>query len=78
METWPYNIDRFKRKYNKAFAKDPLFGADLIDHIHEHVQVFLNSCNTTDIDDVESGALVEFGGIQKKLERGERLTSTTR
>ena len=39
--------------------------------------MFLYSCNTTATVDVESMALAVFGGIQKKLERGEWLTSTT-
>ena len=28
MGTWMRRIDRFKRQYDKAFARDPLFGAD--------------------------------------------------
>ena len=58
---WPRHIDLFERKYDKSFAKDPLFWADLMDRIHKRVQVFLQSCNTTFIRDVGSGALVEFG-----------------
>ena len=61
--TWLFHIDRFERKYDKAFAKDPLFGADLIDRIHKRVQVFLHSCNMTSIEDVKSRALAEFGEI---------------
>ena len=71
MGTWPRHIDRFERKYDKAFAKDPLFGADLMDITHKRVQVFLHSRNTTSIKNVESRALAEFGGLQKKVERGE-------
>ena len=41
-----------------------------MDRIHKRVQVLLHSCNTTDIEEVESGALAEFSGIQKKVERG--------
>ena len=76
MALWLRHIDRFERKYDKAFARDPLFGADLMDRIHKHVQVFLKSCNKTSIEEVESGALTEFGGLQKRMERGEWLTST--
>ena len=76
MGTWPRHIDRLERKYDKAFARDPLFGADFIGRIHKHVKVFLHSCNTTAIEDVEAGALAEFGGLQKKVEREEWLTST--
>ena len=76
MGTWPHHIDRFERQYNKAFVGDPLFGVYLMDCIHKRVQVFLHSCNTNTIEDVESGALVEFGGLQKKVERGEWLTKT--
>ena len=38
--------------------------------------MFLHSCNTTAIEEVESGALAEFGGLQNKVERGEWITST--
>ena len=76
MGTWPRHVNCFKRQYNKAFAKDPLFGADFMDRIHKHVQVFLYSCNTTSIEDVESWALAELGGLQKNVEREEWLTST--
>ena len=74
MVTWPCHIDRFKRQYDKAFAKNPIFGVHLMDQIHKRVQVFLHSCNTTYIEDVESRALAEFRGLQKKMERGEWLT----
>ena len=67
MGTWLRHIDRFKRQYNKAFARDPLFGADLMDRIHKRVQLFLQSCNMTAIEDVELGYLEEFRGIQKKV-----------
>ena len=70
------HIDRFERQYNKAFARDPLFGADLIDRIHKRVKVFLHSCNTTEIEEVDSGSLEEFRGLQKRVERGKRITST--
>ena len=56
--------------------KDPLFEADSVDCIHKLVQVFLHSCNTTAIKDVDLGDLAEFGGRQKKSERGEWLTLT--
>ena len=49
-----------------------------MDRIHKHVQVFLHFCNTTFIEDVESRALEEFEGLQKKLDIGEWLTSTPR
>ena len=42
MGMWPRHIDRFKRQYDKALVKDPLFGADLMDKIHKRVQVFLH------------------------------------
>ena len=75
MMLWPRHIDRFKRKYNKDFARDPLFGAYLMDRIHKLVQVFLHSCNTTAIGEVESGALEEFRGLQNRMERGKWMTS---
>ena len=50
MALWPRHIDRFGRQYDKAFARGPLFGADLMDRIHKRVQVFLHSCNTTAIN----------------------------
>ena len=75
MASWPRHIDLFERQYDKAFSRDPLFGSDLMDRIHKRVQVFLHSCNTTEIEDVELGALEEFWGLQKRVERGEWLTS---
>ena len=63
----PRHIGRFGRKYNKAFAGGPLFGAYLMDRIHKRIQVFLHYCNTTAIEGVELGTLEEFGGLQKKL-----------
>ena len=61
MGLWPRHIDCFERQYDKAFARDTLFGAYLIDRIHKCVQVFLHACNTTSIEKVESGVLTEFG-----------------
>ena len=63
MASWPRHIDRLERQYDKAFARDPLFGADLMDRIHNPVQVFLRFCNTTSIEEVDSGALEEFRGL---------------
>ena len=40
------------------------------------MHVFLHSCNTTATEEVDSGALSEFGGLQKKVERGEWPTLT--
>ena len=47
-----------------------------MDCIHKRVQIFLNYCNTTVIEDVDLGSLAEFGRLQMKVERGEWLTST--
>ena len=52
MATWPNYIDRFNQNYYKAFAGDPLFGSDIVDNIHKWVQVFLQSCNMTCLDNV--------------------------
>ena len=75
MASWTRHIDRFERQYEKAFYRDPLFGADLMYQIHKRVQVFLHSCNTTAIKEVESGTLEEFWGLQKRAERGKWMTS---
>ena len=75
MALWLRHIDRFEQQYEKAFARYPLFGADLMDRIYKRVQVFLHSCNTTAIEEVELGALEEFRGLQKRVERGEWMTS---
>ena len=47
MASWPRHVHCFGRQYDKAFTRDPLFGAVLMNCIHKHVQVFLHSCNTT-------------------------------
>ena len=52
MGLWPCHTDRFEQQYDKAFARDPIFGAELMDRIHKRVQVLLHSCNTTAIKDV--------------------------
>ena len=70
MFLWLRHIDRFEQQYDKAFARDPLFGADSMDIIHKRVQVFLHSCNTTSIEEVELGALEDFRRLQKRVERG--------
>ena len=67
MVTWLHYIDRFERQYDKVFAKYPLLGEDLLDRVHKNVKVFLHSCNTTSIEYVESGALAEFGKLQKNI-----------
>ena len=77
MASWPRHIERIERKYDKDFAREPLFGADLMDRIHKRVQVFLHSCNTTSIEEVKLGALEDFRGLQKRVERGKWLTSTS-
>ena len=56
MASWPRHIERFERQYDKAFYPEPLLGSDLMDRIHKRVQLFLNSCNTTTIEEVESVA----------------------
>ena len=75
MSFWLRHIDHFKWQYGKNFARDTLFRADLMDWIHKRVQVFLHSCNTTAIEEVDPGALEEFRGLQKRVERGEWMTS---
>ena len=60
MASRPHHIDRFEEQYDKAFARDPLFGADLTDMVHKRVQVFLHSCNTMSIEGVDLRALEEF------------------
>ena len=42
-----------------------------MDRIHKRAQVLLHSCNTTAIEDVESGALAEFLGTSEGRKRGE-------
>ena len=75
MATWPRHIERFKRQYDKAFTRHRLFGTDIMDRIHKQVQVFLHSCNTTFLEDVEMGALAEFRYMQRWLDRGEWITT---
>ena len=54
---------------------DPIHEVRPKERINKRVQVFLHSCNTTAIEDVESGALEDFWGLQKRVERGEWMTS---
>ena len=75
MALWPRQIDRSERQYDKAFVRDPLFGSDLMDRINKRVQVFLYSYNTTSIEEVKSGALENFRGLQNRVVTGKWLTS---
>ena len=61
MAMWLCHIDRFEWQYDMAFSGNRIFGAYLMDHIRRCVQIFLHSCNTTSMDDVDTGALSEFG-----------------
>ena len=63
MATWTRQIDHFERQYDKDFKGDRLFGKDIVDIIHKHVQILLQSCNTTSLEEVETGALAEFGEL---------------
>ena len=74
--TWPRHIGSFERQYDKAFAVNILIGADMVDHIHKHVYVFLQSRNTTYLDDVDREALSKFGELQRRVEWGEWIIST--
>ena len=71
MGSWSRHIDRFELQYEKTFARDTIFGADLIDRIHKLVQVFLQSCNMTAIKEVELGALAEFGDSRSRWREGK-------
>ena len=57
MMTWNCHIDLFEQHYDKAFAGERLFGAEIMDKIHRWVQVFLNLCDMTSLDGVDTGAL---------------------
>ena len=46
-----------------------------MDWIHKRVKVFLHSCNTMAIEDVDSGVLEDFRGLKKRVERGGWMTS---
>ena len=46
--TWNQKVDFFDQKYNKDFAGNPLFGADIVDGIHNQMQVFLKFCKKND------------------------------
>ena len=71
MVTWPRHIDRFKRQYEKSFTGYRLFVAD---RIHKQVQLLLHSCNTTSLEDVETGYLEGLIELQIRMESGEWTT----
>ena len=70
MEKWPRHIYGFEPQYAKAFAGQRLFRAYITDRIHKQVKVFLHSCNTMSLEDVETGELAEFEELQRQAERG--------
>ena len=46
-----------------------------MDRIHKRVHVFLHSRNNTLLEEVETGALVEFGELKRGVERGDWITT---
>ena len=68
IETWPRHIDHVERQYNKEFFKNCLFGNNLVDRIYKQVQVLIQSCDTTSLDDIKMSMLPEFGEIQRWVE----------
>ena len=78
MATWICCIDRFESQYYKVFTGHSLFGADIVDQIHKQLQVLIHSCNTMSLEDVEMGALAEFGYLKRRLERGDWTTPPPR
>ena len=47
-----------------------------MDRIHKQFQVFLQPCNISPMEDMETGSLEEFRELQKLVERGEWITTT--
>ena len=76
MATWLNHIDLFKHQYNNSFAINTIFGVDLLGKSHKWVQVFLNLCNATKLDDVDTTELTDFREIYQKVEQGEWMWST--
>ena len=74
MGTWYRHIYRFKRQFDKAFARNRLFEAKIVDRIHKRVQVFLQSCNMTSLNSIKTGALLRFGELQRRVDKGEWVT----
>ena len=62
-------------QYDKEFAANTLFGADIKDMIHKQVKVFLQSCNTSRMGDDEMAALAEFGDLKWRVEHCEWIIS---
>ena len=75
MATLPCHIDRFEQQYDKEFAADRLFGANIVGRTHKWVQIFLHLCKTTSLDDVETGVLLGLGGLQRQVEWGKFITT---
>ena len=64
METWLFYIDRYKRKYDKAYMAKSFLMTDNTGWIQNQVQVLLNFCNTEFLENMEMAALTRFGKIQ--------------
>ena len=74
VEKRPRHIDRFDKKYDKAFTGNLLLGAGIVDRVDNRVQIFLHSCNTTSLDDIDTGTMSEFGKINWRVEQGKWVT----
>ena len=47
-----------------------------MERIHKRLQLFLHSCNTTTLEDMETRALAYFGELHRRVERGGWITTT--
>ena len=76
METWPRHINHYEWNYDKEFAANKCFGADITDRTHKQVQVLLYSCNMYSLDNVEMAAPADFGDLQRRVNQGEWIMYT--
>jgi len=47
---------------------------NIIERIHKQVQVFFHFCNTTSLEDAETGSLADFWSLQRQVKRYECIT----
>ena len=50
VNTWVYHISRFYKQYKNILTLDPAFFVGILLHFHTFCIIFLNFCNSSDLD----------------------------
>ena len=62
-----FHINHYENQYENVFWVNVLFGVDITNDIQKLVQVLLNSCKISLLENVETAALVEFVNLLRRV-----------